>query len=53
MGCRVQSHKEGSAGKSVSFVTRVPIAIEDETLARSLEAALVGELGRAEVEVRA
>jgi hypothetical protein len=52
MGCRVQSHKEGSAGKSVSFVTRVPIAVEDETLARSLEAALVGELGRAEVEVR-
>ena len=52
MGCRIQSHKEGASGKSATFFARVPSSIEDDTLARSLEAALVGEIGRADVEIR-
>ncbi|MEY3022034.1 MAG: hypothetical protein RIS86_1232 [Planctomycetota bacterium] len=51
MQCRVESQREGASGRSFRIVAQAPSTLDDAMLARSLEATLAPEAGRAEVEV--
>lgn len=53
MRCKVSSARRGAAGRSVNLTVRIPTALEDEIVSRSLSATLAADLPRAEIEILA
>ncbi|MFM7052038.1 MAG: hypothetical protein ACKOYN_07915 [Planctomycetota bacterium] len=51
MRCKVASARLGATGRSVHLMVRIPTALEDEIVSRSLSATLAADLPRAEVEI--
>lgn len=52
MRCLVRARRDGRSGRSFTLTVRVPAAVDDEILSKSLESTLAPEVARARVEIR-
>ncbi|MFM7134027.1 MAG: hypothetical protein ACKO0W_06905 [Planctomycetota bacterium] len=52
MRCPVRARRDGRSGRSFTLTVRVPVAVDDEILSKSLESTLAPEVARARVEIR-